>query len=245
MKKLSLYFRKKETPEIIYVGDLHATIIRTKRKKTASIKIKNGITLVSVPKLTPESEIKSLLINKRNWIEKQHSIHKQAAVLTFRNYVEGEFFNFRGKPRCLSFQTTQYTGSKIFNDQLLISPIANNFSSEHIKKLISKLFKESAEQYLKERTEYYAKKMALYPSNIQVKRYKSRWGSCSINGQVSYNWLIIIAPDPIIDYIVIHELCHLIEYNHSPSFWKLVEQFSPCYKKHRNWLQENRLLLVI
>lgn len=239
------FYQKTDAPEIVIIDGFQVVIVRTERKKTASIKIKEGNVVITVPKSMPQSEAKSLLLKKSNWINKQLSLQKQAATLTSRNYVEGEFFSYRGKPRYLSIHATRYPGQKILDDRILLSLTTDEFSQELIKELITQLFRESAEQHLKERTEQYAKKIAVQPSDIRIKQYKSRWGSCSIRGQISYNWRIIMAPDPIIDYVVVHELCHLIEHNHSPRFWKLVEQFSPNYREHRNWLRENGLLLVV
>ena len=72
-----------------------------------------------------------------------------------------------------------------------------------------------------------------------MKEYKARCGSCSSSGDVTYNWRIIIAPHQIVDYIVAHELCHLLEHNHGPKYWKLVQSVIPNYRDHREWLKVN------
>ena len=77
----------------------------------------------------------------------------------------------------------------------------------------------------------------------ELKNYKSRQGSCSINGNIDYNWKIIQAPKNVIDYVVVHELCHLIEHNHSPKYWGNVERFMPNWRDGRDWLKENSYLL--
>ena len=76
-------------------------------------------------------------------------------------------------------------------------------------------------------------------NSVKIKNYKSRWGSCSSKGDISFNWKIIFAPENIIEYLVVHELSHLIYFNHSKLFWNKVEEFQYNYKENRKWLKEN------
>jgi predicted metal-dependent hydrolase len=79
------------------------------------------------------------------------------------------------------------------------------------------------------------------PASVTVKNYKSRWGSCSTKGDISYNWRIILAPHSIVDYVVVHELCHMLEHNHSSKYWKHVERHVPNWRECREWLKHNEL----
>ena len=81
------------------------------------------------------------------------------------------------------------------------------------------------------------------PRSVAVKDYKSRWGSCSAKGDISYNWKIVLAPHRIVDYVVVHELCHMLEHNHSSRYWKLVEKYVPDYRERRDWLKNHSLSL--
>ena len=76
-------------------------------------------------------------------------------------------------------------------------------------------------------------------NSVKIKNYKSRWGSCSSKGDISFNWKIIFAPENIIEYLVVHELSHLIHFNHSKLFWNKVKEFQYNYKENRKWLKEN------
>ena len=87
--------------------------------------------------------------------------------------------------------------------------------------------------------------MNVEPLSIRVKNYKSRWGSCSAKGDISYNWKIIFAPSKIIDYLIIHELSHLVFFNHSKRFWLKVEEYQPDFKENRKWLKDNSYKLDI
>lgn len=75
--------------------------------------------------------------------------------------------------------------------------------------------------------------------SVKVKSYKSSWGSCSRSGDISFHWAIIMAPHYIVDYVVVHELCHMIHHNHSPAFWQQVEKVLPNYSECRGWLKVN------
>jgi predicted metal-dependent hydrolase len=77
------------------------------------------------------------------------------------------------------------------------------------------------------------------PARVQIRDQRSRWGSCSTRGTLSFNWRLVLAPFDVLDYVVVHELCHLREPNHSRRFWKLVEQRRPDWREQRDWLHEH------
>ena len=105
-----------------------------------------------------------------------------------------------------------------------------------------RVLKEKARGILTERTEYYKQILNVDYTKIRIAEQKTRWGSCSGRGVISYNWRLILMPDMILDYVVVHELCHLIEMNHSKAFWNLVGTVLPDYQKRRAWLKENGML---
>ena len=84
-----------------------------------------------------------------------------------------------------------------------------------------------------------APRIGVKPARIQIRDQRSRWGSCSTRGTLSFNWRLVLAPFDVLDYVVVHELCHLREPNHSRRFWKLVEQHRPDWRVHRDWLHEH------
>ena len=92
---------------------------------------------------------------------------------------------------------------------------------------------------------YYAKKNNLNIKSLKVREYKARWGSCSINGDISFNWRLIMAPPQIIEYVIIHELMHIKEHNHSSRFWDLVKSQYPCIKEAKQWLIYNGATLNV
>lgn len=102
-----------------------------------------------------------------------------------------------------------------------------------------KVLKMQAEEVFPARVAFYAGKMGISYGRITIRRQKSRWGSCSQSGNLNFNCLLMLAPPGVVDYVVVHELCHRIEMNHSPRFWKLVGEVYPDYDRWKRWLKEN------
>lgn len=102
-----------------------------------------------------------------------------------------------------------------------------------------KVLRMQAEEVFLARTAFYAGKMGVSYGRITIRRQKTRWGSCSQSGNLNFNCLLMLAPPGVIDYVVVHELCHRIEMNHSPRFWKLVGEVYPDYNRWKRWLKEN------
>lgn len=102
-----------------------------------------------------------------------------------------------------------------------------------------KVLKMQAEEVFPARAAFYAEKMGISYGRITIRRQKTRWGSCSQSGNLNFNCLLMLAPPGVVDYVVVHELCHRIEMNHSPRFWKLVGEVYPDYDRWKRWLKEN------
>ena len=89
------------------------------------------------------------------------------------------------------------------------------------------------------RVAYYAEKLGVSYGKITLRQQKTRWGSCAANGNLNFNWRLILAPPEVLDYVVVHELCHRREMNHSQAFWKEVEKILPDYRERQKWLKDN------
>lgn len=101
------------------------------------------------------------------------------------------------------------------------------------------LLKEKARKRLLEKTEYYKTVIGVDYKKLRIGSQKTRWGSFSSSGTISYNWKLILMPEEIMDYVVVHELCHILEMNHSRAFWEQVGRVLPDYRDRRKWLKEN------
>lgn len=151
-----------------------------------------------------------------------------------------------------SVKLMSYPGKKtqlVFRENSFIMYINNNYEeskrySEAVKHLELWL-REKAREAICERAEEYSKLIGVCYSNIRIKDTKTRWGSCSSKGNLNFSWRIIMAPVVVMDYIIIHELCHLRHMNHSKEYWKTVEQYMPDYKQYKEWLKVNGAKLCI
>jgi predicted metal-dependent hydrolase len=212
-------------------------LIRSKkRRKTISLHIKeDGSIFIYAPYRTPQWEIEKFINEKGSWIseklsEKERSIKKAEKGFLYLGEsfpLEIEDNKSKGYPLRLSF------GKFVLNKDHI----------EKAKDLFVQWYKREAKEKITERVDYYSKRLLLFPKGIKITSAKYRWGSCSRDNRLSFSWRIITAPLSVIDYVLIHELVHIKEKNHSKSFWSYVESIIPDYKKHRLWLKENRYLL--
>lgn len=111
--------------------------------------------------------------------------------------------------------------------------------SDDQKLSLEKRYRELARNYIEQRVQYYTHLLNVSCQRITIREQKTRWGSCSSNGTLSFHWKLILAPPKVLDYVVVHETCHLLHMNHSPDFWAEVESLMPDYKVHRMWLKKN------
>ncbi len=104
---------------------------------------------------------------------------------------------------------------------------------------------DKAEELINKRTVEYSEIIGVKYNNIRIKNTKTRWGSCSSKGNLNFNFRIIMAPQAVMDYIIVHELCHLKHLNHSKKFWSAVALYMPDYENHKEWLKVNGMKLYI
>ena len=190
-------------------------LTRSKRK-TISIYIKNGEVEVKAPLKCPQKDIDAFLTLKQAWINeklaisKHHEDKKEAFSLNY-----GDFIPYQG--------VYYPIGNPPFHLQ-------EGLNSEQIKDACIKIYKHLARVHINKRVGEYAHKMGVMPAAVRINSAKARWGSCSSKGNVNFSWRLIMASHHAIDYVIIHELAHLKEMNHSPRFWAIVAEFMPDYK---------------
>ena len=119
----------------------------------------------------------------------------------------------------------------------------NSHLSESQKEALEKRYRNLARECITKRASYYATQLGVTYSSIRIAEQKTRWGSCSSRGTLSFHWRLILAPPAVMDYVVVHEVCHLIHMDHSPDFWAEVESLMPDYKVYKTWLKKNGLVL--
>ena len=217
-------------------------IIKTNRKKSASIQLKDGQVRVRAPKTLSDKRIYNLIKKRTPWIKEKLEEYSKRPRAIEKKYVDGEVFSYLGKNYRLQIIKGEDLSIKIKNGCFMTS-IPEGIQNKNImvQNLLSDWYKIHAHKYLQKRTNIFANTIGVLPLSISIKNYKSRWGSCSSVGELSFNWRIILTPHRIVDYVVIHELCHLLEHNHSPKYWRHVETYVPDWKDCRDWLR-NRVI---
>ena len=239
---------KKPVTESVNIGAfrLDIQIERTKRKKTISLQIKDNKLIIKAPKLVSRKSLDELIQRKQNWIKQRAIMNFEEQNLRNREFINNEKFYFRGKAYKLSLIAGQEKSVKIVEDQLIVTFMGNGpIAMKATKTLLEKWYLREALKVLKIRTIELAKIMKVKPRGMKVKNYISKWGSCTIDHKISYNWRIIMAPDDIIDYLIVHELSHIFEPNHSKNFWQHVGKYCDDFQKKRRWLRENGHRLIL
>ena len=213
------------------------TVIKSSRRKTSALKIKGQEVSVHIPSHLPIKFAQEFVLQKTVWIQQKLKEQSQKISLEMQ-FTEGEEHLFLGKNYTLRLIQKEKSPSIIKTPQTLeVHGRQNRLSKTVIRTALIRWYKQQAEHYLRSRTAELARKVNLTPHSITVKTYKARWGSCGIKGDIQYNWKLMLAPPDIIDYVIIHELCHIQHHNHSTQFWQLVGHHSPSFKTSRHWLK--------
>jgi len=218
---------------------LNVHLIRSrKRRKTLSLRIKeDGGVVLSVPYHTPKGEIEKFIKEKKSWVIKKVTEKDRSIKETQKAFIPGEKFLYLGESYPLEIRESDHR-----EPSLKLSFGKFILGQDHIEEardLFVRWYKGEAKETIARRVDYYSHRMHLSPKGIRITSAQSRWGSCSRDNRLSFSWRMIMAPLNVIDYILIHELAHIKEKNHSGRFWNYMESFLPDYRKHRLWLKEN------
>jgi predicted metal-dependent hydrolase len=215
------------------------SIIRSHRGSLTLHITPDGKIIVNAPILLPNFLINRFLHEKQEWIHKKLlEVHKRPQA-TIKQYTEKENFLFLGKHYPLVFTTGTHI---MIKEETLYFPKALHFRA---KKELENWYIAQAKEIITRRVTVHAEKMKAEYKNLRFSSTKSKWGTCFPDNSLQFNWRLIMAPLLVIDYVVIHELAHTTEKNHSQDFWRKVRLYTPAYRQHREWLNENGHLLMV
>ncbi len=217
---------------------LRVEVVRS-RRRTAALHIVGNELQVRVPNQVRDESIIEILQKKRPWIRRKVVQLKEVPVPQPKEFVSGEAFPFLGQNFRLKVQEGHRVGVQLSEGYLLTTVRPSEVGEQRkqrIQQYLKSWYRSRAEERLQEKVERYSKKIGVSPKGLHVREFKSKWGSCDSQGTLAFNLHLIKAPHPIIDYVVIHELCHMLQPNHSKNFWKEVEKYDAAFKEHREWL---------
>ena len=206
----------------------------SRRRKTLAIKIQRGQVVIAFPIFTQQAEVYHWVNKHRDWILKH--FESQPSIQHDKPYsLESELL-WRGKRLCFRQLNCAVLGESLGLDKTFF-----DLSLSQQKKSLLEACAQYASKEFPVRLEMFEKQLNLYSQKLKLRPYKSRWGSCRSNGEVALNTLLAMAPDSVLDYVVVHELCHLKHPNHSFHFWREVERIIPAdaIRVSKQWLHEH------
>jgi hypothetical protein len=227
--------------------EIEYRIKRGRRKKSIAISISSACQVVVLaPQILSNERIREIVRKKSRWIlRKQDDFKKLKKLYPAKEYVSGEQLLFLGrKYRLKIMETEDKSGCEpILTGRRIVINVQKNLAQGNRKQIIkdalTNWYHARTAEVLLHRIKRYSGLLNLAPKKIIVRNQQKRWGSCSRSGVLRFNWRIALAPVSIVDYVVVHEICHLKEKNHSGEFWRQVSLVIPDYKKRRQWLKDN------
>lgn len=244
--KHCLLHRDNQTP-------LQYQLRRSERAKKTRIVVSETKIEVVAPMKVSEQRIKHFVDMQRDWIEtalkrvqqRAQTIHALAPV----NYVDGVTVPYHGQQIPLTLKTTsaRYPKVQLLPEQQFLVYLPHSqteISSDNIKLALENWMKQQARLQAQSYINHHSQRYQLHPRSLRIKTQKSRWGSCGPRNDINLNWLLVVAPPVVMEYVVVHELCHIQHKNHSQDFWQLVAAHMPDYQQHRHWLKQHGASLM-
>ena len=215
-------------------------IVRSYRRTIALIITPDARLIVRAPLRAPAAMIDQVVREKSGWIRKKISEMKGRPQAAVHAYEEGEIFWFLGRPYPLHI--VDDPGAGIRRTDRLVIP---RTIKPDIRSGIHHWYMTEAHKEIHSRCMWFSMMTSYSPVSVRITDARQRWGSCNHQGGLNFSWRLIQAPLSIVDYVIVHELVHLRQPDHSPKFWAKVEALMPDYKPRREWLRENERLLRI
>lgn len=239
-------------PDLIQVGPFQVQVERRSSRMVFGRRRREGLRLsvkpdgslkVTAPPRAPMKLVEEFVLANVAWIETQQE--KARAHLSKnppKQFVVGETFKFFGVEKKLVIEDAASVRPRVeVIDEFMVVMMPNGDQDpRRIQHAIAKFYDAQARLHLPERVEHFSNEMGVKPSGLSFRRQKTRWGSCSSLGHISFNWKLVFAPENVIDYLVVHELAHLVHADHSSRFWDLVKKHDPECRAHRRWLRDHQ-----
>lgn len=216
--------------------DIKYSLKQSKRKTTSILIERDGSVTVLAPKSYDIEKIESIVEEKRSWIYRNLAEWEDLnRTKVEREFVSGEGFPYLGRNYRLKLVDEQKEDLILKNGYFLMRRDKTRYGSE----LFKHFYRTKGLSRISKRVEHFAPKLGVDYRAIRVMDLQHHWASCSPKGDLNFHWRCLMAPLVVLDYIVVHELAHRIEPNHSAAFWNIVDKIMPDYQKHVSWLKHN------
>ncbi len=219
----------------------------TDRKTTDIVIERNGLISVRPPKGYSPEQIDAVVESKRMWIYRNLAEWRDLnATAVVREWVNGESFLYLGRSYRLALVADQESALLLKEGRFCLRrDIVEARGDSAAKTAFEKFYCVKGQGRITERVKYFAPKAGVAVQSINVKDIGFRWATCSPTGKLTFHWKCMMAPPKIIDYMVVHELCHMHQRNHSDIFWNEVDKIMPDYSERKMWLKKHGAGLTI
>jgi predicted metal-dependent hydrolase len=215
-------------------------IVRSRRRTIALIVTPEARVIVRAPLKAPAALIDAFVREHHGWIKKKVAEMKERPQGVAHAYEEGEVFWFLGRPYPLHI-VDDGNAAIGRTDRLCVS----RSLVPDIRMAVKRWYAAEAAKEIRSRCMWFSMMTGYSPASVRITDARQRWGSCTHTGGLNFSWRLIQAPLEIVDYVIVHELVHLRQPDHSRKFWAKVEALMPDYPRRREWLRENERLLRI
>ena len=224
-----------ETNEVNY------EVIRSSRSTADIIIERDGSVLVRAPEWADDKLIDSIVRSKQFWIFQSLAEWQDVnATRVLREYKNGEGFLYLGRAYRLLLVGEQAEPLRMENERFILRrALVEHGEIEAAKEAFRNYYISRGLEHIRGRVSYYAPKVGVMPSAVEVRELGNRWASCSPTGTLAFHWKCMMAPTTIIDYIVVHELCHFRHLDHTDAFWNEVDKIVSDYQGRKEWLRKN------
>ncbi|MBT3437649.1 MAG: M48 family metallopeptidase [Oceanospirillaceae bacterium] len=229
--------------EIIVMDGFSASVKRTQRKRSVGFRVVDGEVFVLAPKSISKAELHLMLVTKQAWVRAKLVSQSKRQPRSERQYVSGEQFACLDDELRLDVRPGAFKTCVVESQRLIVT--VPQAKPEWVRNALERWYRQQAEIHIKDRVAHFAPLVGAWPTTIQIKTYWARWGSCNHQGQLQFNWKIMMAPSAVVDSVVVHELCHLLHMHHGPEFWAQVKRVLPHYRDAKQWLKEEGYQLTL
>ncbi|MBZ5749545.1 MULTISPECIES: M48 family metallopeptidase [Metabacillus] len=232
----------------IFSGETISYNLVYKKRTTIGIYIDlYGNVEVQVPKGTSEECVHQLLEGKWELIQQRiKEMKDRTAGHVEKVYDHGGSFLYLGNsyPILISQDTDIKKDTVVFEEEKLHVYVKQQ-EDENIKQALKRFYYQQCKALVEKRIQFYQSNFKLKPRSIRISDSKTTWGTCDSMRQLTFNWKLSMAPLSVIDYVVVHEMCHMVHMNHDRSFWRLVGKILPDYEEQENWLALSSWKMVV
>jgi predicted metal-dependent hydrolase len=221
------------------------TLRRSFRARRVRLEISHSTGLiVIVPRSYPAGRLPSLIKSKERWIARHLTrLSRYQPPQPPKKLKTGDTVPYLGRKLKLMKQENHLGECVVLQgNELALNPYL--FANGLLETSLEKWYRAEAARLINDMAERLSSQMGIHYQGMLIRGQKTRWGSCSQKKNLSLNWKLVMAPQPVIEYVIIHELLHLKEMNHSKRFWELVAQYCPNWREHKKWLKEHETELT-